>query len=201
MGILVQTSAPSAQPLSVTEAKAHARAAVDLTDEDDQYTLWIKRACELAELHTGTAAITQTWKLLLDRWDDEDYTRCSEFGQVVELWRAKAPVQSVSTVKYRSQTDGTLTTIGSSSYTLGAWGRLAPAFGEFWPQPRTQIEAIEITFVAGYGLTSASVPELLRQAMLLTVAHWAEHRGDENELQDMPVAAKSLLRGFWTGAF
>ncbi len=45
-----------------------------------------------------------------------------------------------------------------------------------WPKPGRTANGIEIAFVAGYGNAAAYVPAPIRQAILLLVAHWYEHR-------------------------
>ena len=208
MGTLVQTSAPETEPVSLTEAKTHARAPLDVTAEDNWFLATITAARQKCEDLTGLAMITQEWKLLLDCWDDPDYSDAGPrlsaqaavfpFERVINLWLARFPIQTVESVKYKAASDGALTTLSASQYTLGIdSGRLAAAYGQIWPVPRAEIEAIEIAFTAGYG--DDAVPELAKQAILLTVAHWWEHRGDETT-DDLPMAAKSLLRGLWTGA-
>jgi uncharacterized phiE125 gp8 family phage protein len=48
--------------------------------------------------------------------------------------------------------------------------------GLIWPQPGQAANGIEIDFTAGYGDAAADVPAPMRQALLLLVAHWYEHR-------------------------
>ena len=45
-----------------------------------------------------------------------------------------------------------------------------------WPKPGRIANGIEIAFTAGYGDAAADVPEPIRHAILLLVAHWHEHR-------------------------
>jgi uncharacterized phiE125 gp8 family phage protein len=45
-----------------------------------------------------------------------------------------------------------------------------------WPRPGLSALGIEIAFTAGYGNVASAVPAPLRQALLLLVAHWYEHR-------------------------
>lgn len=50
-------------------------------------------------------------------------------------------------------------------------------------------------------VTISAVPEELRQAILLLVSHWNEHReaADRGEMIAVPMAVESLLSGTWTG--
>ena len=45
-----------------------------------------------------------------------------------------------------------------------------------WPSAAPHANGIEIAFTAGYGDAAADVPEPIRQALLLLIAHWYEHR-------------------------
>jgi uncharacterized phiE125 gp8 family phage protein len=45
-----------------------------------------------------------------------------------------------------------------------------------WPAPRRTANGIEIAFTAGFGNAAGDVPAPIRQAVLLLVAHWYEHR-------------------------
>ncbi len=44
------------------------------------------------------------------------------------------------------------------------------------PAPGRPIKGAEIAFTAGYGPAASDVPAPVRQALLLLVAHWYEHR-------------------------
>jgi uncharacterized phiE125 gp8 family phage protein len=63
-----------------------------------------------------------------------------------------------------------------------------------WPVPGRAVNGIGITVEAGFGATPAAVPEDLRQAVLLMVAHWYAHRGDEP--QPLPAGIAALLTPF-----
>jgi uncharacterized phiE125 gp8 family phage protein len=45
-----------------------------------------------------------------------------------------------------------------------------------WPPPGLAAHGIEINLTAGFGATAAAVPAPIRQALLMLVAHWYEHR-------------------------
>jgi uncharacterized phiE125 gp8 family phage protein len=48
---------------------------------------------------------------------------------------------------------------------------------------------------AGFGTAAESVPPPLRQAVLMVVAHWYHHRGDETP-PPLPVSLDALLALF-----
>ena len=45
-----------------------------------------------------------------------------------------------------------------------------------WPVPGRIANGIEVAFTAGFGDAAADVPAPIRQAILLLIAHWYEHR-------------------------
>ena len=72
--------------------------------------------------------------------------------------------------------------------------------GQSWPGTTLKTAAgVTITFVAGYGATSASVPESIRQAILLLVGHWYENREATvgvGNMQVLPMGVKALLSDY-----
>ena len=182
MGISIVTPAAS-DPVSLAEAKAHLR--IDTTDENDLITSLITAATELAQTVTCRQFIHATFDYTLDRFPVEDY---------IELPRS--PLSSVTSITYTNAggTAGqTFTDITADTYHTP--GRVVLNYDESWPDYREDYNAVVIRFVAGYGATSSSVPAAVRQAILLMVGHWFEHREEASEmnLKQMPVAAASLL--------
>ena len=56
--------------------------------------------------------------------------------------------------------------------------------------------------MAGYGATSANVPELLRQGVLMLVAHWYEHREAVGQYgAEVPLAVDSILQMYTDGSY
>ena len=82
----------------------------------------------------------------------------------------KPPLQSLTWFKYVDYA-GTLQTLSSASYLVstGKPGRIQPVWGNPWPIPRPQIDAVQIRFVCGYGDTAAAVDENVKQAMLVHI--------------------------------
>jgi uncharacterized phiE125 gp8 family phage protein len=181
-GLSVVT-APTAEPVSVSEVKANAR--IDIDDDDTLVARKITAARELAEVYIKRSFVTQTLRLTLDYMP----------GWMFYLPRP--PLVSVTTVKY-IDVDGVQQTIPSSDYIVDAYshpGRITPAYNDEWPTPRLQMNAIEVVYVAGYGAASA-VPQSIKDAIAMTVTQYYENRGDEGDtpLSELPRGAKSLLR-------
>lgn len=179
------TSAPAAEPLSLTDAKAHLR--VDFTDDDALITAQIKAARRQVEAFTRNALITQTVQWT---WDAFPSTLS------LPIW----PVQSISSVGY---TDGAGAdqTLAASKYTLikSKPRRIGPAYSETWPTTRLHWNAVRVSAVVGYGDAGSDVPEDIMAALKLILAALYENREDTLvgvSASDLPgmASARSLLR-------
>ncbi len=161
---LMQLSGPGAEPLTLDEIKAHARIDGGLEDALLQSLLLTSRLHIEAAL--GLALISQRWRLVLDLWPKDG---------VVNL--PLSPVLSIDEIRVLGR-DGTASVVAGSDYQLDASARPARVVRHegSWPGPGRKVAGIEIDFTAGFGSTSNDVPEPVRQALLLLVAHWYEHR-------------------------
>jgi uncharacterized phiE125 gp8 family phage protein len=160
---LVMTSAPALEPVTVAEAKAHLR--VDSAAEDALIASLILTARLHIETALGLALITQGWRLSLDRWPE---------AREVEL--PLRPLQAVEEVRIIGA-DGEATVIAASQYLVDV-GSSPPRLvrRNALPAPGPAVNGIEIDLIAGYGDEASDVPATIRQALLLLVAHWHEHR-------------------------
>lgn len=150
-----QTVAPSAEPVTLTEAKAHCR--IDEGSDDTYVTNLIKAAREWAEAHTGRQLINASWTLKL-----------SAFPTIIQL--PHPPLSSITSLAY-VDTDGTAGTLTENTdfekFTDPTLPQLREMYGVSWPTTRdSTLEAVTVTYVAGYGAASTSVPEGIRQAIL-----------------------------------
>ena len=161
---LVLTSGPPLEPVTVAEAKAHCR--VDGTAEDTLIASLILTSRLHVETALGLALITQSWRLLLDCWP-----AAKDFELPLR------PLQTIDEVRVLSAA-GDPTIIAAGDYLADAAStppRLVRT-GVIWKQPGQVANGIEIDFTAGYGDAAADVPAPIRQAVLLLIAHWYEHR-------------------------
>lgn len=183
---LKQTSAPATEPVTLEEIKLHLR--VDTEDEDDWLTARITAARVFCEEFQRRGFITQTWELWLDAWPDKGY---------IEI--PLPPLQSVTSVKYYD-TDDTEATFSSDCYFVDSKsesGRIGLNYGEVWPSTTLRpMNGICVTFKAGYG-DADDVPESVKQAMLLLIAHWYENRetviSSGAMPKEMPFSVEALL--------
>lgn len=151
------------EPLSLNEARAHLRPAT--TAEDSYITATIRRARQTCEDRLQRTLIQTDWRLTLDA-----------FPCAIPL--RMPPVMSVQSVQYVDET-GTPQTLSPSSYQLDAEsepGWIVPAYGYAWPTTREQINAVTINYRCGYGVDATSVPDPIKQWILLMIGTLYENR-------------------------
>lgn len=162
----VLVTAPAIEPLEVSEAKTHLN--VTSSTHDTYIGTLIATARRQIERYLNRALITQSWKVYYDRWQHE---LLIPFGSL----------SAVSTVKYYN-TEGTLTTLTENDYywivTTTDPGRIVRKYDATYPELQYgRPDAIEIAFTAGYGATSAAIPDEIKHAMKLLITDMYEHRG------------------------
>ena len=145
---LSQYTAPTAEPLHLTEAKLHLRLAVDAagdaayTSEDALLTAMIAAARQVAETETWKALVLQVWDLFLDEWSAGN-----------EIVLPVPPLRAVEFVKYTG-TDGTVNTFATTDYevdTDSIPGRVVLGYDKEWPSDELAPKnPIHIRFRAGY---------------------------------------------------
>lgn len=177
---LLLVTAATADPVSLAEAKRHAR--IEENEDTPTVAALIKTATALCERFTNRAFLSQSYKLFLDEWPAERY-----------LEMPRAPLMSVTHVKTYDDADAA-TLFASSNYFVDVNsrpGRIVLRDGASWPALSRVANGVEIQFAAGYGSTPLDVPIEIRQAILLTLGHLYEHRGDAGA--EMPETAFALL--------
>ena len=189
---LTLVTAPTEEPITLDEAKAHLR--VDATDEDDVIGSLVKAARQHVENFTHRRLITQTWDYKLDGFPSGD----------IELPLAPLLTSTAPVVTY-TDTAGASQTWASTNYTVdapsGPWarrGRLFLNYGLLYPPTRSIDHAVSIRFLCGYG-GPASVPEPIKLAMKLLLGHWYANREAVNVgniTSEYPQAVDALLWPF-----
>lgn len=147
------TSPAATEPVSVAELKA--QLFIDGNDEDDLLLRLIKAATTAAEQITGRALITQTIEESFDCFPDN-------------LTLSLAPVQSVSSISYLDE-NGDSQTLVVADYVVDAVSvptRICLAPDKNWPLIQNTVNAVKVTYIAGYGDASA-VPADIKQAILM----------------------------------
>lgn len=177
--VLVQ--APAIEPVSLAEAKAHLR--VGHADEDALISSLITAARRVVEARTGLCLMAQEWQCFRDGWPEDG---------VIEL--PLAPLNAVVELAVYGE-DDQKAVIDPAHYVAdlaGRPGRIYLRGSRQWPRPGRMLNGIGIRLEAGYGTAATSVPQPLRQALLLMVAHWYAVRGDE-AAGGLPLSADALL--------
>lgn len=175
---------PSADPMSLAEAKSFLR--VEHADEDDLITRLVAAARAHVEARTRRLLMRQTWRITLDAWPPD--------GRVV---LPLAPVRNVVAARVYDAA-GAAHGVDTQNFMLEPGS--APARLRFVPWavavPGRTHGGIEIDVEAGYGGAASDVPEPLRQAIGLLVAHWYENRAltaPASKLAVLPVGLDALL--------
>jgi len=154
---------PAIEPVSLDEAKAFLR--VETSDDDDVITALIAGSRIHVEAQTRRALITQTWRISADAWPAD--------GRMPIL---PAPLRSLTAARvfdsgnnaHDVDTQAFVLDLGGSALTFAPWAL---------PAPGRNALGIELDVVVGYGDAAIDVPEPLRQAIRLLIAHWYENRG------------------------
>ncbi|MBY0531548.1 MAG: head-tail connector protein [Xanthobacteraceae bacterium] len=171
---------PASEPLALNEAKNYLRVAHDA--DDALITSMIAAARIQVETRTRRALITQTWRVMLDRWPAS--------GAVVS---PVSPLREIVAARVRNgageaeELDADIFIAGTAS----SPGLIAFDAGRV-TQPSQEIAGIEIDIEAGYG-AAADIPAPLVQAIRLLLARAYEFRGQGTRDDAMPEGIAELL--------
>jgi uncharacterized phiE125 gp8 family phage protein len=194
----------TAEPVTLVEAKLHLR--VDLSDDDALITAMISAAREMVERYTSRTLIYTAYRLTMDNWPyDIELPRSPAIEAAANLVTGIAYI--TPRIRYYDG-DGNQQTM---TYAAGDFEVLLdnnppllvlPPSG-IWPVTYPlQRGAIEIDWIAGYGSASTGIPELLRLAIMMLVAHWYEHREAVGSFgSEVPLAVDSVLRLYSDGGY
>ncbi|MBL8584236.1 MAG: phage head-tail connector protein [Rhizobiaceae bacterium] len=182
---LIRTVGPEAEPVTLAEVKAHLR--LSHASEDELLAGLIRAGREEIERATGIAMIAQNWRLILDR--------LPRSGSAI---LTRHPLREVlSVTAYGSEGEAAL--VDPDSYETDLLSRpgrihfLAP------PAPLRAMNGIEIDFAAGYGEAGTDVPDGLKRALLMLVAHWYEFRasyGPDDQPVSYPAGYDRMIAGY-----
>lgn len=171
---------PAEEPVTLEEAKAHLNIPSAITDWDSLITRQIATARQYVEDFVGCCLVTTTLQEYFDEFPC-DWLELSRF-----------PISSVTHVKY-TDADGDQQTWNATLYNtdkVSKQGRIAPKPSQTWPVNDDSLNSVLVEYVAGFG-AAADVPELYKQAILLTVGHLFENR--EDTVHTLPTRVIDLL--------
>ena len=158
---------PTTLPVSLSDVKDHLRIEQDEIDLDNDLTELLRAASAYVEAEIHATLITTQFMAV---WD------CFPADAIkIPGW----PVASIDSITY-TDTDGATTTLSSSLYRtklVQTPAMIIPAISEDWPDTLADsVDAVTVTFTAGYGAAATDVPYMIRAMIKLLVAHWFKNR-------------------------
>lgn len=178
---------PTEQVVTLVEAKMQSRIE---DDEQDQLIVdYILAATDMVDAEfgeLGVALTTQSWRLSLPCFPGS--------GKII---LPVPPVQSVTEITF-FDAENAEQTLSPSAYTMTAksdHGCVDLVAGQSWPATYARDDAVQVVYTAGYGDSRGDVPNGIRQAIRMIVAHWYECReaASEKEMSSLPLGVHSLL--------
>jgi uncharacterized phiE125 gp8 family phage protein len=154
---------PSAEPWSVAEAKAFLR--VEHGDDDAIIAALIAAARGHVEALTRRALLVQRWRVVLDAWPADG-----------RLSLRMGPLRSVIAARV-FDAGGNAHAIDVAAFVVDAAADIIASPCWALPLPGRATAGIELDVELGYGGTASDVPDALRHAIRMLVAHWYENRG------------------------
>lgn len=145
------TTQPTLEPVTLQEVKDWSRIAHNF--EDGEIAALIKGLRRDAERWTGRQFFTATLTAKLDEFPDGNDPIILDFP----------PLQSVTSLQYVDE-DGVTQTMAAADYvvdTASEPGKIDLAYGESWPTPRDEPNAITIVFIAGWS-TIEAIPDQIK---------------------------------------
>jgi len=177
-----RTVAPVTEPITLNEAKDHLE--INHNDKDNLINMLIKTAREMGEHESARSFFTQTIVAQLDDFPTSN----------IEL--IYGPVQSVTTLKYYD-VDNVQQTWSNANYRVDIVSKIAKVEAvNSWPEVYDRIDAIEVTYVAGY-TEVADIPSTDKSGMLMLLTHLFENRQDVvvgSQVNMMPQSSQFLFR-------
>lgn len=179
--------------VTASDFKAHARI---YHSEDDAYiATLILSATQVIEHETRRALINRSFTLQLEGFPAD--------GEII---LPRSPLSTVSSVTYTDAAGATQTLSASdyNTYSVNGVGRVVLKSTASWPttQGNGALD-VSVTFTAGYGASSASVPAALRHAVLLQATHMYDNRTAvaPAQLYEIPRAVERLIVQYHTGDY
>ena len=157
--MLKLVTAPTVEPVTLSEVKAHAVIGHDL--DDALLAIMISAAREHGESLTGRSWAEKTLEVVLDSFP----------GGAIEL--PASPITAVTSIKYLD-VDGVEQTMPDTDYVVDTDSLVGRVVAEEWPETDDTVNAVRVRYTAGW--TPSTIPPALKQWVLIRVATLYEHR-------------------------
>lgn len=172
-------SPPLGAPVTLDEVKAHLR--IEHADEDAYLESMIAAATAHLEAVTGRKLLTQVWRQYLDGPPPDGLVRL-----------AVEPVRAIVAVRIYDG-EGVSREVPLEGMELDRISSPPRLVFSQALQPGKALNGIEIDIEAGHGEAAIDLPDVLRRALLLLVAHAYEFRGAV-PLADQPASEPAGFR-------
>jgi len=186
--ILKRTAVSAINPISLSEAKLDCR--VDHDAEDSLIESLISAATAFADAPNGVigkALISQQWALSVKYADRK-----------ARIHLPVTPAVTVDSITYFDPDNAQKSLVVEDFYLYGDedWAYIEPKVGVSWPATADRLDAITVTYTAGFGDAGQDVPATIRQLIRLMVVHWYTNRSAVDSgaaAHEVPMAAQSLI--------
>lgn len=179
-----------ADVVTLVEAKLHLR--IDFTDDDTLIQSLIYAAVSHLDGYSGILGrplLNATWQMGFANFNNSP-------------WRLLfADYVTFTSIKYYDLTN-TQQTLAGTVYDV-LTDEIGPyivlRYGQSWPNVYTRDDAVTVLWISGYGATAAAVPNDIKVAIKMIVAHWYEYRGmilADKRLENIPFAAMAILQKY-----
>ena len=195
---------PAGLAVPLDTFKEHAKTNASVSDA--LLTLYLEAAIKYGEQLTRRDFVNRTYKTFRDIFPGTQVFNLNSLansGNVgFELRRSK--LQTVNSVKYLKDT--VLTTVASTVFyntSENDYSKLLTLPNQAWPTDAdNRLQAIEIEFVAGFGIDDTFVPDCIQEAIMLHATQMLENKGDCEDVSgsaglkavvnSLPAAAKLI---------
>lgn len=114
-----------------------------------------------------------------------------------EIRPVRSPLISVTTLKYYDTDNVLRTLVLGTDYEVDIYtepGRITEYYNTSWPDTRSKVNAVVLTYQAGY-VARAVIPEEIKHAVKLMIGHLYENRESVTPLNmmELPTGLKTLL--------
>jgi hypothetical protein len=207
-------------PVTLSEAKAHLR--IDSDAEDDLISTLITAATRWTEDYCDRTWCYTQWKMSVDSFygnvgspvqfglkadgNNIDGRQTVVPNLDLELPRppmAQSGTATAVTITYTPNAGASTATLDSTQYRvdrLSTPGICRPLYGQTWPSHLLDFNSTTVTYWAGYSADGTAVPNAVKVAIKMIVAHLWKHREmtAEQAVTEVP-GVKMLLdaAGFW----